>query len=245
MRLSRGPVEQGQGCSIDSEVTFGEGVVLGHRVIINGPVTVGSHVVVGDGSIIGRMPSRSATSTLQETELPPVLVGNHSIIGAYAIVYQGVEIGDNCFIADTAQIRERCTLGHHVVVGHNATIENDTVIGEYTKLQTGAYITAKSVIESYVFVAPMVKTSNDPYLARTEARHGAIKGPTIRRGARIGVGAVLLPRVEIGQEAVVAAGSVVTRNVAPYTVVMGVPARCVRKTPEEQILFPDEEGTSN
>jgi len=73
-------------------------------------------------------------------------------------------------------------------------------------------------------------------MGRTEKRHALERGATIRRGARIGGGALLLPRVEIGEEAFVAAGSIVTRDVPARTLVMGSPARVVRDVPDEELL---------
>ncbi|MFL6038093.1 MAG: N-acetyltransferase, partial [Gaiellaceae bacterium] len=82
-------------------------------------------------------------------------------------------------------------------------------------------------------------TSNDNFMGRTEKRHALRKGPTIRRGARIGLGAVLCPAVEIGEEAFVGAGAVVVDDVAPGVVVVGNPARVLRG------VAPDETLTSS
>ena len=98
-----------------------------------------------------------------------------------------------------------------------------------TKIQADAYITAYSTLEEHVFIAPCVVTSNDNFMGRTERRHELIEGPTIRRGARIGAGAVLCPAVEIGEEAFVGAGAVVTKDVAARTLVVGNPARPLRE----------------
>ncbi|MCY0865529.1 MAG: DapH/DapD/GlmU-related protein [Sulfobacillus sp.] len=234
--------KQGIGCVIDPDAIIGDEVTLGHYVVVHAGVVIENGVTVGDGTILGKIPQAGRTSTLKTTELGPLVIGQGTVIGAHAILYRGSVIGPECYIADSAQIRERCELGQRVLVGHLATIENDTRVGDFTKLQTGVYLTAKSEVEDHVFLAPMVTTTNDPYIARTEARHQAIRGPRIRRAARVGGGAVLLPGVEIGQEALVAAGAVVTRDVPPYRVVMGVPARVVRHTPAEQWLFAPEKG---
>ncbi len=235
------PLVQGLDCIIEEGAQIGENVRLGHRVIVRRHTVIEEGVSVADGAVLGREPSRAKTSTLVTGELDSLVIGHGTQVGAYAILYAGTVIGSDCFIADQAQIRERCHLGHHVIVGHNSTIENDSFVGDYTKLQTGVYLTAKSTVEEHVFLAPMVTTTNDPYIARTEARHTATRGPLIRRGARIAAAAVLLPGVEVGQEAVVGAGAVVTKDVPPYQVMMGVPARVIRPTPEEQWLFPREE----
>jgi UDP-2-acetamido-3-amino-2,3-dideoxy-glucuronate N-acetyltransferase len=89
-----------------------------------------------------------------------------------------------------------------------------------------------------VFVAPCVVTTNDNFMGRTEKRHELIAGPTIRRGARIGGGAILCPGIEIGEEAFVGAGAVVTKNVPPRVIVVGNPARVLRDVPAEELLPP-------
>ncbi len=97
-------------------------------------------------------------------------------------------------------------------------------------------MTAYSTIEEDVFIAPCVVTTNDNFMGRTEARLAAMKGPTIRRGARIGGGAVLLPGIEIGEEAFVGAGAVVAKDVPPRAVIVGNPARVIRDVPDEELL---------
>ena len=79
-------------------------------------------------------------------------------------------------------------------------------------------------------------TTNDNFMGRTDRRHALRKGPTIRRGARIGGGAVLCPGIEIGEEAFVGAGAVVTKDVAPRTVVVGSPARRIRDVAPDELL---------
>jgi len=126
--------------------------------------------------------------------------------------------------------------GDDVVVGRGSLIENDTTIGKMTKIQAAAYITAYSTLEEHVFIAPCVVTTNDNFMGRTERRHELIKGPTIRRGARIGGGAILLPGVEIGEDAFVGAGAVVTKDVERRMLVVGNPARVMRGVPQDELL---------
>jgi len=133
-------------------------------------------------------------------------------------------------------VRERVTIGDDVVLGRGSLVENDTMIGALTKIQADAYITAYSTLEDNVFIAPCVVTTNDNFMGRTERRHELMAGPTIRRGARIGGGAVLCPGVEIGEEAFVGAGAVVTKDVQPRMLVVGNPARVVREVATDELL---------
>jgi acetyltransferase-like isoleucine patch superfamily enzyme len=123
-------------------------------------------------------------------------------------------------------VRERTTIGDESVVGRGASVENDVRIGARVRMQSGAYVTAWSVVEDDVFLAPGVTLTNDPTAGRRPPEM-ELRGPTLRRACRIGGGAVLLPGVEIGEDAFVAAGAVVTRDVPAGALVMGVPARVV------------------
>jgi acetyltransferase-like isoleucine patch superfamily enzyme len=133
-------------------------------------------------------------------------------------------------------VRERVTLGDDVVVGRGSLVENDTTIGALTKIQAHAYITAYSTLEDNVFIAPCVVTTNDNFMGRTERRHELTAGPTIRRGARVGGGAVICPGIEIGEEAFVGAGAVVTRDVPARMLVVGNPARVIREVAADELL---------
>jgi len=110
------------------------------------------------------------------------------------------------------------------------------MIGCKCKIETEAYITALSAVGDYCFIAPCVAFTNDNYLGRTEERKKHFGGPVLGRGARIGANATLLPGITVGEDALVAAGSVVTKNVPPGVIVVGSPARILRPVPEEQLL---------
>jgi acetyltransferase-like isoleucine patch superfamily enzyme len=141
-------------------------------------------------------------------------------------------------VGDQSCVRERVTVGDDVVLGRGTLVENDTTIGAMARIQAEVYITAYSTLEDHVFIAPCVVTTNDNFMGRTEKRHALRKGPTIRRGARVGGGAILCPAVEIGEEAFVGAGAVVTKDVPPHVIVVGNPARVLRDVPEEELLSP-------
>lgn len=227
--------EFGRNAVVEAGARLGPRCVVGHNAVIHAGTVLGEGVVVGDNAVVGRQPRPSPTSTVKIGEpLPGLVVGDSSTIGAGAIVYAGTTVGRRTMIADHAFVRERCAIGDHVIVGHGVTVENETTIGDYTKIQTGAYITAYMTVEDHVFIAPGVYTTNDNFMGRTPERFKFRKGATIRSGARVGANTTLLPGVEIGREAFVAAGAVVTRDVPPATLVMGVPARAVRAVPERE-----------
>lgn len=201
------------------------------------PGTVlGDDVVVGDNAVVGKHPTLGARSTAAVEELPPLVVGAGSRILACAVVFAGSRLGQGVIVGDQACVRERCELGDGVVVGRGSLVENDTSVGARTRIQANAYVTAYSTLEEDVFLAPGVVTTNDNYMGRTEERLEAMLGPTIRRGARVGGGAVLLPGIEIGEEAFVGAGAVVLRDVPARAVVVGNPARRIRSVPDDELL---------
>jgi len=201
------------------------------------PGTVlGEGCKVLDYAVVGKQPTLSPRSTAKREELPPLELGAGTVVSTAAVVFAGTTIGERVIVGDQACVRERCTIGDDVVLGRGSLVENDTSVGALTKIQANAYITAYSLLEDNVFIAPCVVTTNDNFMGRTEKRHELVKGPTIRRGARIGGGCVLLPGIEIGEEAFVGAGAVVTRDVAPRALVVGSPARVLRQVPDEELL---------
>jgi acetyltransferase-like isoleucine patch superfamily enzyme len=199
-------------------------------------VELGDDVVIGDYAIVGKQPVLGPRSTAPREELPPLVVGDRARILAGAVVFAGSRLGEGVIVGDQACVRERCELAQEVVIGRGAFVENGVVVGARTKIQANAYVTAYSIVEEDVFIAPCVVTTNDNYMGRTEQRHAQRRGPTIRRGARVGGGAVLLPGIEVGEEAFVGAGAVVLADVAPRAVVVGNPARQIREVPPEELL---------
>jgi acetyltransferase-like isoleucine patch superfamily enzyme len=197
---------------------------------------VGEGCKILDGAVVGKQPTLSPRSTTKREELAPAELGPGTIVSTGAIVFAGTRLGARVIVGDQACVRERCTVGDDVVIGRGSLVENDTTVGALTKIQADAYITAYSTLEEHVFIAPCVVTTNDNYMGRTEQRHALVRGPTIRRGARVGGGAILCPGVEIGEEAFVGAGAVVVRDVPPRVVVVGNPARVLREVPAEELL---------
>lgn len=201
------------------------------------PGTVlGDGVKVLEGAVVGKQPTLSPRSTASREPLPPATLGEGTIVSTGAIVFAGTTVGARVVLGDQSCVRERVEIGDDVVVGRGSLVENDTTIGAMTKIQANAYITAYSTLEEHVFIAPCVVTANDNWMGRTEKRHGNVRGPTIRRGARIGGGAVICPAIEIGEEAFVGAGAVVTKDVPPRALVVGNPARRIRDVPDEELL---------
>jgi acetyltransferase-like isoleucine patch superfamily enzyme len=207
-----------------------------HETAVIYPGTVlGEGVEIQAGAIVGKPPKLAKRSTAAGGTLEPLVVGAGSVICAQAIVFAGARLGDGVIVGDQGFVRERVTIGDGSVVGRGSTVENDTVLGARVKIQTQVYVTAYMTVEDDVFVGPGVTTTNDDTMSRHDASYG-LRGPVLRRACRIGGGATLCPGVEIGEEAFIAAGAVVTRDVPARGVAVGVPARVLRSVPDEDLL---------
>ncbi len=183
-----------------------------------------------------------ASPSLLPSDLAPglllgdkVSIGEGALIGGQVIIYSGVRIGPGARVGDHAQVREGAVIGAGSTVGSYVSVDPGVVIGERVSIQTRCYITGGTIVEDDVFVGPGVTLTND----NTMNRHGPefeFEGPILRRACRVGGGSTLCPGIEIGEEAFVAAGAVVTADVPARTLVMGVPARALREVPDEDLL---------
>ena len=229
------PSDRAPGLLVGEEVLLPPTVEIGGNVVIHDGTVVGGEVRIQDGAVLGKPVALGARSSASRAPVPPAEIGSGATVCAGAIVVAGASVGSGALVGDQAHVRERAIIGDETAVGRGTAVDNDVVIGARVRIQTNCYITAFSTIEDDVFVAPGVVLTND----NTMTRHGPdhpLRGATLRRACRVGGAAVLAPGVEVGEEAFVAAGAVVVRDVPPRAVVMGVPARVVREVPEEDLL---------
>ncbi|RKX19148.1 MAG: N-acetyltransferase [Candidatus Zixiibacteriota bacterium] len=227
----------GDFCVISKNVTIGSGCVIGNGVVIHSDTRIGSNVRIDDNSVLGKLPMRAAnTAVTKDQQLQPLEIDDGCIIGTSVVLYRGCKIGRKVLVADLSSVRENVSIGKFTIVGRGVTIENYCEVGSYCKLETNVYLTAYSKVEDRVFIAPCVVTSNDNYVGRTEERFKHFKGITVKKGGRIGVGAVILPGKTIGADCLVAAGAVVTADTQDKIIVAGVPAKYFSEVPEEQLL---------
>jgi acetyltransferase-like isoleucine patch superfamily enzyme len=223
------------GLIISATAQVGSGVTFGAHVVVHDGVVIGDGCTIGDGAVLGKGPKLAKRSTASRDPLDALVLEDGVVIGTHAIVFAGARIGAGSIVADQAFVRERATIGSETVVGRASGVDNDVRIGDRVRIQSQAYVTGYSVIEDDVFFGPCAMTTNDDTMAR-HPKGTPLRGATLRRACRIGGGAVLVPGVEIGEEAFVAAGAVVTADVPARKVVMGVPARLVRDVPDEDLL---------
>lgn len=222
---------------IEDGVVIGDNCFIGHNVVIHEGTIIKSSVRIDDNTVIGKLPMRSVNSIFKdEEELPNCIIEEECLIGATTIIYRGCKIGKKTLIADMATIRENVKIGEKTIIGRGATIENFCTVGSNCKIQTNVYLTAYSEVEDYVFIAPCVVTSNDNYAARSKERFGKFKGVTIKRGGRIGAGAIVLPGKVVEEEGFAAAGALITKDIPNKKIVMGSPARIIKDVPQDQLL---------
>lgn len=210
-------------------------LVRGQNVTIHEGTVLGRGCVVEDGVVLGKVPKLARGSAAAGRPVEPLRIGERVTICAGAVVFAGATIGDEAILGDQSYVRERAVVGAGTVVGRGSAVDNDVTIGERVRIQTNVYITAGTVVEDDVFLGPCAMTTNDDTMNRHDSSY-ALRGAVLRRACRIGGGAVLTPGVEVGEEAFVAAGAVVTRDVPARAVVMGVPARQVRDVAGEELL---------
>jgi acetyltransferase-like isoleucine patch superfamily enzyme len=229
------PSDRAPGLVLGEGVVLPDSVRLGAHVVIHAGTIVGEGCEIQDGAVLGKAPKLGRRSTAPKELPPPLVLGEGVAVCCGAIVFAGAEIADDVIIGDQSFVRERAVIGAGTVIGRGTAVDNDVVIGERVRVQTSCYITAYSRIEDDVFVGPTVMMTNDD----TMARHGpeyALRGATLRRGCRIGGAAVTVPGVEVGEEAFVAAGSVVTKDVPARAKVMGVPARVFGEVADDELI---------
>jgi acetyltransferase-like isoleucine patch superfamily enzyme len=226
--------ERAPGLVLGENVQIGENVTFGAHVVVYDGAIIGDGCVIEDGVVLGKRP-RLARGSSAKGEVGALELGVSVTVCAGAVVLAGASVAAEAILGDQSYVRERSHIGQGSVIGRGSVVDNDVQVGARVKVQTNVYLTAFTVIEDDVFVGPGAITTNDD----TMARHGSetpLRGATLRRACRVGGGAVLTPGVEVGEEAFVAAGAVVTRDVPARAVVMGAPARVVREVGERDLL---------
>lgn len=218
--------------AIAEDAQIGTHVHLGIGVVVYPKVRVGDRSVIMDGAVLGRIPLANKTVTRPvESTFSDLIIGSEAIIGCHTVLYTGSTLGHDVLIGDLTSIREGCVIGDGVVIGRGVMALYECTIGNFTRIQDQVHLVGKMTIEDHVFIGMQVTTVNDNEVYRS--RFGLVspkfEGPVIRRYAVVGAGATILAGVQIGEGSMVAAGSVVTHDVLPWTVVSGVPARQVRE----------------
>jgi acetyltransferase-like isoleucine patch superfamily enzyme len=192
-------------------------VAVHPTAVVAANVELGPGTVVGEYVVLGRAPRGK-----REGELP-LVIGPDSVIRPFTTIYAGTTIGARFQTGQGASIREDNIIGDDVSVGTHASLEFGNRIGSHVRIHTGCFLELVTV-EDDVFLGPHVVFTDDPH-PQCPAYQQCVKGATVRRRARIGANSTILPGVEVGEDALIGAGSVLReRRVAPRTVWAGNPA---------------------
>jgi len=229
-------VKMGENVVVMDDVVIGDYVEIGNNVVIHPGTVIGQNTIICDNAILSKPNVFAKTSKFAgRSPLSPLRIDEGCIVGACAVLYWGTELGAEVMVGDLASVRENCKIGRGTIIGRGVLMECDSEIGCSSKIQTGTHITGNMVVGNHVFIGPHVVTMNDKQMGRVDLK-GQYQGPRIADYARIGSNSTILPGVSIGEDAVVAAGAVVTKDVAPGVIVAGVPARMIKKVPVSLML---------
>lgn len=224
-------VEIGAHVILHDNVVVGDNCRLGSNIIIYEDTIIGNSCIIEDGAILGKLPHTSPSITRSvHRNLPPLTIGNQTIIGTYVVLFRGTSIGDQCLIGDGVNVREECHIGNKTLIGRGVTINYHTSVGNNCKVMDLTNLTGEMTVEDGVFISVHVASTNDNLMGRDPAI--SHKGPVIKKGALIGGGVSLLPGVIVHRYAVVGAGSVVTKDIPAKKLAFGVPARVVSDIPK-------------
>ena len=228
----------GTNTEIREFAVIGEDVELGNNVIIHPHVTIESGIRISDGveifpgAYIGKEP-KGAGATERKLEFSrKVFIHENCSIGPNTVIYYNVEIGKNTLIGDNASIREQVTIGEFCILSRGVTINYNTRIGNRTKIMDLTHITGNCEIGDDVFISVLVATTNDRAIGKLGYDEERIQGPKISNKVAIGAGANILPGVHIGEDAIIAAASVVNKDVPAGKMVAGNPARIIKTISE-------------
>jgi acetyltransferase-like isoleucine patch superfamily enzyme len=239
--IIEGEVNFGQGCFVEAfalirgKVQSGQGCYFGAGCVIQGHASIGNHVFLGEKTTIG-FPSQEMIQTFQKGEdWTPVIsskatrIGDNCVVRSGSVIYVGSQVGNNVRMGHNVLIREQVKIGDNTTVGTGVIIDGQSSIGSKVSIQSNAYIPWNTLIEDHVFLGPNCILTNDKYVMRAPYE---LKGPIIREGASVGAGAIVLPNIEIGAEAVIGAGTVVTKDVPAKAIIYGIPARIQGSVPD-------------
>ena len=219
----------GEFAVVRASARLGENVTIHPHVVVESGVVIGNDVEIFPGTYIGKEPRGSGALDRSPEFERQTTIGANCSVGPNATIYYDVRVGESTLVADGASIRERCRVGSKCIVARNVTLNYNARIGDRTKIMDCTHVTGNCTIGNDVFISVLVGMTNDNAMGKRGYSEESILGPTIEDGALVGAKANLLPGVKVGRGAVVGAGAVVTKSVEAETLVMGMPARFVRR----------------
>lgn len=205
--------------------------VLDFAVIYENAI-IGDNVTIGEHNVIGKIPTpTSAMSKVLDLETRITSIGVNSRLCVGVVVYSNVVIGENCLLGDNVSVFTDVRIGNNVILSRNVTVNSETKIGDNSRIMDGSHVTGRTCIGRNVFISTGVFMANDSLFGKSGFSDSS-KGPFIEDYVSVGAGAVLLPGVKVGRGSIVAAGSVVKKDVPEGVIVAGNPAKVVASIPK-------------
>lgn len=221
---------------LHDNVTIEDDVIIHDYVVIYPSSIIRRGVEIYDHCVVGKPPT--ATNGVSRTPKAPMEsleIGENTVLCPSVVLYTGCKIGRNTLLGDYCSIREECTIGDDCIISRNVSVNYNTTIGNRVKVMDNSHITGNMLIEDDVFISVLVATTNDNTMGRQSYSEEHVRGPVIKKNVTIGAAANILPNITIGENSIVGAGSVVTKDVPDRKVVMGVPAKIVRDVTDNEI----------
>lgn len=187
-------------------------------------VIIGKNTKIGDFVIIGHPLNINKPN-------PKTIIGPNSLIRSHTVIYAGNIIGKNFQTGHFAFIRENNKIGNNVSIGTKTVIEHDVMIGNNVRIHSQAFIPEFSVLKDNCWIGPNVVFTNSAFPMSKKSKEN-LKGPVIEKFAKIGANSTILPNVKIGENALIGAGSVVTKDIPKNKVAFGNPAEVVKDISE-------------
>ena len=221
-----------QGVRIIGSVQFGEGTHIGPNAVLYGPLKVGKGTYIGPNCVIGFPALNEIKNFIHSNggEKKATVIGENCVVRSGTTIYSNVTIADDVAFGHNVTVRENVTIGNGTKLGTNVVVDGSTSIGRHVSIQTGVYICTHSTIEDSVFLGPCCVFTNDKFVVQKPFK---LLGPTVKKGASIGANALLFPGVTVGEGAVVGAQAMVKAEVAPRTIVVGIPAKKLGNVPND------------
>jgi len=194
--------------------------MIAQTAIIYPNVELGNPVVIEDYCIIG-----SPFNGYQDEK---TVIGDNAVIRSHTVIYAGNMIGHHFQTGNKANIRELNTIGDHVSIGTLSVVEHHINIANGVRIHSQAFIPEYSILEEDAWIGPNVVITNARFPKHPNAKQ-ELRGVHLKKNAKIGANATLLPGVIIGENSLIGAGSVVTKDVPPNMIIAGNPARVIRE----------------
>ena len=213
-------VTLGHNCIIEDNVKIGNNAYIDSNTIIRSGVTIGNDAFIGSNCIIGEYLMDFCLDRQHHEHL--LIVGNNALIRSGSIIYAGSTIGDNFQTGHQVTIRENAEIGNNVSVGTLSDIQGNCKIGNYVRMHSNVHIGQLSVVDDYAWIYPYVVLTNDPTPPSND-----FVGVHVHSFAIVATGSIIMPGLDIGQDALIGAGAIVTKSVEPYAVAVGNPAKSI------------------